>query len=1314
MMARRFSKVLLAIIALLCAVLPVSAQEGYGGTGPFKIEFTHQNLHGATYRSRFTIEGAVGIQPMGQGTGSDYAYLAGYADPNGTITVTMEWIECTDPDNDFQWKHVDIWMGNRLYNGDAMRDDDEQQFTRETKSFDNSCDKVVYTFKCSDYQLADPSVNEPILMVNASSGVQVGSSWSECLVYLKLTLDEKAGGGDGGLHVKEDHDASEEKGYKRYIIPGIIGSVILGGGAAAALTGRKRKEEDGGEEGGDEGGEGEQQEQQPDWLEMEIYKDFGNTLIVGDVAQTVNACIIRHAAEGGAEWGDEALTQRITISSVDNYLYVEEYGMVNGWKTAYVAAPECEEGEPPKEAIVQFQIASAEASYTNHPHFKILKQEIKFAQDNLTLPARYDKEVRLPFVVVGMNDGTAHVKVTITDENNAETKDYSVGGAVEWNAERRVYEVVIRDCCLDEKEDKGIPGNYVSYKIKIEASKDKGTVIKGELPLYRYYMGLVLQMEFDGDIHCYPEEYDPIHHNNGHDQKKFADGKTYVPAENVCYLKLYDWDEENHIVLVIDPKPEDLKFTLKELNDLGGIQSAYDDLYNTEQMQAGLNMMLPGMMGMGGMGGLSDMVTEAHNKVIDARQAEEQKMLAKQSMLDSIGLSLQAKWSSAGEGSLYYILSCRKGVLNPPNRFNAMMEVVASYKGKIYSYKRVVHLLSQPRRQFSSYEAKSAARKRDKELEDDLRQLENEIIFSGSLDLLSPLAEYVRLQLELYHEDYGYEERNVKAARTTFTHVLEGIQADEQEYALAADNVEKYTWKHIQTCTSMMESLPWWARMGVGVATWGGSDMAYMLIKIPLEMKKYVENGGNSRVGAFVVGAVIATETYIVEGVISLGISAATPLVKGTWRMAKGAWKGGRNGMVQGAKDSLKVMGTEYSTAFVSWAKGRVGWSNDSLEKMAWNKAKDLLDRVRKSGADKATRYSAAERYAMRQARQNLENLQTACEIYNANPTNVNLRMKNRIILECQADKATMMLMKNDKFISEIPLLKGVNFQRTRAQFNNGMLDIYRAVDMRVIQDIADRFGIPPESVKIMRTSSSNTMDLISGKTTTFDRDVTYYFIRDGKVHYVEQAFTEQCYAFRFREVATAKATGNGGWKIKFSELSPDDLAKWDKAHGADVRFKYDQTPIEDVLFHDESYGIDKDAMVNPDLHGEALKNPAKVRQAVMHKGMSRFKVAERMWNAAESLPKAERLSLQSKAVFEVNEGCRQMVKVFDILHHRDSQRHYITMIPEKMREAIKLLRDLPPAGKASVSEVSAGLDKLGLDFNSVVRAVGDLVEIVG
>ena len=112
-------------------------------TAAFSKEFTHQYLDGATYRSRFTIEGAVGIQPDAQGVSNDHAYLVGYADPNGTITVTMEWIECTAPDDDLQWKQIDVWMGNRYTNGDAMRGDDDQQFTKTIQTMDNGLNKVV-------------------------------------------------------------------------------------------------------------------------------------------------------------------------------------------------------------------------------------------------------------------------------------------------------------------------------------------------------------------------------------------------------------------------------------------------------------------------------------------------------------------------------------------------------------------------------------------------------------------------------------------------------------------------------------------------------------------------------------------------------------------------------------------------------------------------------------------------------------------------------------------------------------------------------------------------------------------------------------------------------------------------------------------------------------------------------------------------------------------------------------------------------------------------------------------------------------------
>ena len=94
----------------------------------------------------------------------------------------MEWIECTDPSNDLQWKQVDVWMGNRYTNGDAMRGDDDQQFTKTIQTMDNGLNKVVFTFNCADYLLADPKASSPMLVVNAATTVQVGSSVSETVL----------------------------------------------------------------------------------------------------------------------------------------------------------------------------------------------------------------------------------------------------------------------------------------------------------------------------------------------------------------------------------------------------------------------------------------------------------------------------------------------------------------------------------------------------------------------------------------------------------------------------------------------------------------------------------------------------------------------------------------------------------------------------------------------------------------------------------------------------------------------------------------------------------------------------------------------------------------------------------------------------------------------------------------------------------------------------------------------------------------------------------------------------------------------------
>lgn len=72
---------------------------------------------------------------------------------------------------------------------------------------------------------------------------------------------------------------------------------------------------------------------------MQVYKDFGDTLLVGDKGQQVNALIVRKPKKG-PEYVDEELTRQIQITSGDEYLHVEMGDIENGWKTAYVWAPE--------------------------------------------------------------------------------------------------------------------------------------------------------------------------------------------------------------------------------------------------------------------------------------------------------------------------------------------------------------------------------------------------------------------------------------------------------------------------------------------------------------------------------------------------------------------------------------------------------------------------------------------------------------------------------------------------------------------------------------------------------------------------------------------------------------------------------------------------------------------------------------------------------------------------------------------------------------------------------------------------------------
>ena len=152
-------------------------------------------------------------------------------------------------------------------------------------------------------------------------------------LYISGEVEEvKVSEGDITASAEDDTDAPDQKGPWGTAIPIAVGAGIIGYLTHLINKLRKRRkanakdqqDEDNSDDNDDD--EEDDDEEEPDQLEMKFYKDFDGTLISGDVAQRVSACIVRHPAKGG-EWVDENLTRQIEITSADNYLEVEDDGM---------------------------------------------------------------------------------------------------------------------------------------------------------------------------------------------------------------------------------------------------------------------------------------------------------------------------------------------------------------------------------------------------------------------------------------------------------------------------------------------------------------------------------------------------------------------------------------------------------------------------------------------------------------------------------------------------------------------------------------------------------------------------------------------------------------------------------------------------------------------------------------------------------------------------------------------------------------------------------------------------------------------------
>ena len=1311
-MNKRLLSTLLTVLLLTVSLPMGSAKRGGNndgwqqGTGPYSIELTNQGLDGgATYRARFTIEGALGIQPVGQGVGSDYAYLTGYAAPDGIITVTMEWIECSDPTGEMQFKQLDVWMGNRYTNGDMMRSDDDQQFTKTQTDHDNSYTKVVYTFNCADYKAADPRVSDTSLTVNASTTVNVGSTQSETVVNLKLILDDTAstktkadkddtegaedkkpksrsGMDEKGRHTYDDeNEADEGTGSRKYLIPGVIGSLLAGGAAARRLL---RKKDPDGEPSEEEEEEEEEEENQPDQYEMEIYKDFGDTLVPGDQPERVSACIIRHPADGGPEFVDEDMTQRIEISAGDQYMAVEEDGMINGWKTALVQAPADE--NPPEEGVVNFRLSSADAVYTNHLHFRIEQGKVCFAQENLTIPNGYKKEIRLPFAITGMADNAeTNIEVNITDKDGNLCQDYEL--EVVWSEDDRMHYAVIRDVINPESPlAKGIPGEYMAHSLNIKAISPRGFEIEGSLPVLRFYMGINLLFNGDqdlvdqkNDVPCFLQLYDPIHHT--FNRQVMMDKQNYTTAETRCWVRLWDYNDETGDVYMIEPVLQDDGFVVRG------------------------------------------------------------KYSGDQELIDRLGL--KAVPHTDVNGHIYYIVHCEKGVLNAPNRLIADINVKAEYNGQTFEFVRPVRLTSQPMRHFESSGDEARALKEDEETKEMLTERLNTLRTLELTEMYAPLVVYIEMQLNAYTKYYGYDERCVKACYDAYSKVMQGEALADQQQVLANDSLPGILKMWIESYCKTINDCPKWLRIMWGVATLGASEAAAAVGEVAQNMQQYVEQGGDSFFGLWYVGAKVAVREYIVEKAIMLGFGGAKVLVK-NWNQTVGkelAKKMGNELLDEGSKIVIKEINSVKNCRAIERAAEEIKALTQNSKRAAETALKEGEKAIKVAG--RRSSLAAVQEFGKQRAVQRLQDLQTAMEMARLNPTAANLRLRNQIIMEVQSDKYAMMMMKNPDGIGKewinsiakkgdaVKTITGQNtgvvktlsgetletadaIRNIRAGFNQEMRSMYKETHMAMRRRLAAKAGIHPDDIMVTNASSSKMKQLMDGDTITFDQDITYYYYhpKTGQVVYFEQEMTRELYNREFYNVVkknTLPPVSSG--PIHLNKETLESMQQVEQQLANRYAKQADQTVIEDVATNLESYGADVKSMTDSRLWSQGLKNPNKVAEAIVHKGKSRFAEAKKMFDEAKGIADdMARMNKQADALNEIFEGCRSNVKTFDIINGRDAQRISINgalQVSDRLRKGIDMMRKLTSDGTTDIDIVEYGLQQIGYSLESICDDLG-------
>lgn len=926
---------------------------------------------------------------------------------------------------------------------------------------DNSCTthvKITIGIE-RDFDAAIQSLNSD------AAGSQTPTSQQE---DVKTNADANEEGGSMVVDTDANEEAGKEDSSK---VP--IG-IIIGATAAAAggfmgwnaYNNNRRPKRPKGSGGGSSDKDGKEEEDDEDdeddkyTYEMRVTKHFGNTLRPTKNPAKRPSVYARFVKidKNGHEVTDEALTRLIQITG-DGFLETSGHSYIDDYMAAVVNVPDAE--EMPEEGVINFTLPSAQGGFTKRVHFQLVKREILFQQENLTLPAVTDEVTQLPFYLYGFEEGEiASVEVTMDNE-----KTYTVCASDDDEDPLLKYAEITEVAKTTDK-----PGTCTHHELTIKVLTKEAEEVTEHFVIYRMQMGLKLGCP--QIIGCYIEKYDSLRHSH-HSSLiiETEDGKRYAPCQTTCRAAILSWNKDTHQLVQALPDPM----------EVDGHQ-----LYNLHVFAEPVE---------------TESSLDNHVESLGTEGLSDQEFIEK--------VNLQYALDEVDDDLTFNLRLFATGTIDAPSRRKVKLVVEAEYKGEKYRNEQIVWFTSQPYRDMSLDQMRQFS-KEDQEKTEALESMKRSLERLGAAQKKPVLLNFIQMMLDGYSIKFGYDDKQWEGVRNAYNSYVRGTIADNEQYnkveelGLTCELMRAMAKTGEQLETFLEGHGGWKTRLAVGVATLGWSEVGMLSCKVPQLMIEEVEKGGDEW-SSFKVGALAVGEQFAWEYGIGLAVKGGAAVFSKVRPDLAAKAAGTIEKFSASVKQRLGIFGKDVGEL----TQGLKKFATDKFAQKTIAQGKTSAKALRESAA-KADEIVHKERLA---AKADPKRVYTEEEILMETTHNAELQKGFKAVKE--TEKAYAEYMASGRSVDKLKVLEermmelqsskynqmallhynSPNANNIRARFNDFNQAINRKVNMlykeKAAIELTKQRGklVSPDDIEIVNVSNSNKATLKAGETITRDTD---------------------------------------------------------------------------------------------------------------------------------------------------------------------------------------------------------------------------------